>query len=85
MNLYQILLFLAIVTFANACRTVVDWELEPAPEKLTIESYISDRSEPWKVQLTRTRDYFDNEDPDPAATALVTISDDQGKCRHPPA
>ncbi len=78
MKLYQILIFLAILTVGNACRTVVDWELESAPEKLTIESYISDRSEPWKVQLTRTRDYFDNEEADAVASAFVTISDDQG-------
>lgn len=74
----NIFILLVVVTLASACRKVVDWDLEPAPEKLTIESYISDRVEPWKVQLTRTRNYFDNEEAAPITSAQVVISDDQG-------
>jgi len=80
MRTKNIFFILTLLFFGASCRSVVDWDLEPAEEKLTIESYISDLNEPWKVHLSRSRNYFDNEDPGAItdADALVTISDDQG-------
>lgn len=69
---------LSLASVFASCRTVVDWDLPTSEEELAIEAYISNGDTPWEVELTRTRDYFEKEEAEEVANALVTISDDMG-------
>lgn len=67
-----------IVLGTNACRKVVDWDLEGAEPKLVVEGAISNLNQPWEVKLSMTRDYFENSEIPKVESATVTISDDLG-------
>ena len=58
-----IILFLAFLAF-TACEKIVEVELPSDNPILVVESQITNKREPWKVKLTLSQAYFDQDSAD---------------------
>lgn len=72
-----IILFLSFLAI-TACEKIVEVELPSDDPILVVESQITNKREPWKVKLTLSQPYFDQDLADNVSTALVNISGTDG-------
>jgi hypothetical protein len=62
----------------TACERIVEVEIPNAEPRLVVEGQISTAKDIWKVRLTSSQPYFDQETADGISNALVTISGTNG-------
>ena len=74
-NLIYLTLFSLV--FA-ACEKIVDVEIPSESPRLVVEGQITNLKELWKVRLTLSQPYFDQEEVDAIADAVVTIKGTDG-------
>jgi hypothetical protein len=63
-----------------SCEKVVSVDLDQAESLLVVQGAVTDQLAPMVVVLTRTRDYFSSQSPQPMVShAMVIVSDDLGR------
>jgi hypothetical protein len=67
----------ALISF-SACEKIVEVEFPSDEPKLVIESQITNKKDLWKVRLTLSQPYFDQDSADNISSALVNISATDG-------
>jgi hypothetical protein len=76
LSICKILFILNIVAVLSACEEVIDINLNNAQPKLVVEGWIYNTPGPYKIKLSKSTNYFDNEKPPVIENALVIISED---------
>ncbi|GAB3177264.1 DUF4249 domain-containing protein [Telluribacter humicola] len=74
-----LVVLLATSTWLVSCEDVIDLEVENGPQLLAVDGWITNQPGPQRIRLTLASGYFDNNEPQPALNAEVTITDDLGK------
>ncbi len=69
---------LLLISILISCEEIIKIDLEGTDPMMVIEGYISDRSGPYRVVLTKTTDFFDPSDYPVVSGATVVISGDLG-------
>ena len=70
-------LIIGLIAF-NACEKIVDLEIPSEDPVLVVESQITNKKDLWKVRLSLSQPYFDQQDVEGIASATVTISGTDG-------
>lgn len=70
-------LFVSLIAFSG-CEKIIELDVPESEPRLIIESGISTDTAFWKVKLTMTQAYFNQDDKGFVNNALVTISDNVG-------
>jgi len=74
----NIFYYLSIILFFASCEDVIEIELNDMEPQLVVEGVINDIDDQFKVRLSKTTDYF-NEDNNPTVSdAVITLTDNAG-------
>ena len=76
-TLYSLLTLVALSTLF-ACEKVIDVELDSADRRYVIEGSITDQAGPYRVSVTQTKDFDEDNTFAGVTNAEVTLSDDAG-------
>jgi hypothetical protein len=74
----KLILILSAAFLFTACERIVEVEIPNADPKLVIESQITTVNDFWRVRLTLSQPYFDQDSADGLSSAVVTISGTNG-------
>jgi hypothetical protein len=61
----------------SSCEEVIDIDLNNAEPKLVVDGWIYNTPGPYKIKLSKSTNYFDNEKPPVAENALVIVSENE--------
>jgi hypothetical protein len=70
----SLLLFAFVVTFGS-CEKVIDVKLNNVAKKYVIEGVVADQPGSWKVKISQTKDFNENNEFPGVSGATVTVSD----------
>lgn len=76
-NKYWVL-FIPMIIFFIGCEDVITLDLDSGESRLVVNGYISNQPGPYKIQLSRSSNYFEPNAFIPEKGAVVIISDNTG-------
>ncbi len=60
-----------------SCRETIEWKLPDAPPRLVVQGEITNEFKQHFIALTKTQEYYDQNEPAPVTGASVVVSDGQ--------
>ncbi|HEV7351145.1 DUF4249 domain-containing protein [Telluribacter sp.] len=72
-------LLLGMSPWLVSCEDVIDLSVENGPQQLVVDGWLTNQPGPQRIRLTLSSGYFNNNEPQPALGAEVTVTDGQGQ------
>ncbi|MEO1652241.1 MAG: DUF4249 domain-containing protein [Bacteroidota bacterium] len=78
-NIYSFLLGLGVLLALSSCEDIIDVDLDPGTNVLTIDAWITNEVGNQQIRLLFTQGYLDNSPLTPALGATVRVEDNEGR------